>query len=217
MSWLGRTTHDEAVALQLELHARRASGDIPDTLLLLELESVYTAGRCADPAHFLVSPADLEASGHAVRIAHRGGEVTWHGPGQIVAYPILDLGDGRRDIHRYLRLLEDVLIDLSESFGASAFRREGRTGAWCAGGKVGAIGIHVSRWITLHGTAFNVAPDLARFDAIVACGQPDARATSLLRETGRAPSLEEAVRTHARSFARIFAIDWIEQELPDVA
>lgn len=215
---LGRTTYDEALALQGDLHARRVAGAIPDTLLLLEHESTYTAGRAADPAHFLARPVELEAAGHAVRMTHRGGDVTWHGPGQLVSYPIFDLGDGRRDVHRYLRALEDVLCHVASRHGVTAWREPGRTGAWCEGGKIAAIGIRVARWVTMHGTAFNVAPDLARFEAIVPCGLAGAGVTSLLRETGHAPSLDEVARSHADAFAEVFSLDWMSdaEPFPDV-
>ena len=204
---LGRLGYDDALALQLDLHARRVAGLVPDTILLLEHDSVYTAGRAADPEHFLVPPDELVRLGHGVRETQRGGDVTWHGPGQVVAYPIFDLSDGRRDVHRYLRLLEDVLIRVAATFGAEAARRDGLTGAWCAGGKIGAIGIRVARWVTLHGTAFNVAPDMTRFDAIVPCGIRGASPTSLLRETGLAPSMDDAMDAHAEAFARVFSLE----------
>ena len=206
--WCGRLGWDDALALQHEVHSRRVAGGVPDTLLLLEHDSVYTAGRASDPAHFLVSPSQLERDGHAVRQAQRGGDVTWHGPGQLVAYPIFLLDGERRDVHRYLRLLEDVLIRVSGRFGAPARREPGRTGAWCAGGKIASVGIRISRWVTLHGTAFNVAPDLARFAAIVPCGIRGAEPTSLLRETGRAPSIEEAAGAHADAFAQVFGLQF---------
>jgi lipoyl(octanoyl) transferase len=206
--WCGRLSYDDALALQLGLHARRVAGEIPDTLLLLEHHSVYTAGRAADPAHFLVPPDRLQSEGHDVRQAHRGGDVTWHGPGQVVAYPVFALDGERRDVHRYLRLLEDVLIRVASRFGAAARREPGRTGAWCATGKIAAVGIRVSRWVTLHGTAFNVAPDLSRFSAIVPCGIADAPPTSLLRETGAAPDVEEAAAAHADAFAEVFGLEW---------
>ena len=204
---LGRIGHDEALSIQMDVHASRVAGLVPDTILLLEHDSVYTSGRGADPAHFLVPPEELLRRGHAVRETSRGGDVTWHGPGQVVAYPVFDLSDGRRDVHRYLRMLEDVLMDVAGRFGAPAARREGLTGAWCAGGKIGAIGIRVARWVTLHGTAFNVAPDMSRFDAIVPCGIRGASPTSLLRETGRAPSIDEAMDAHSSAFARVFALE----------
>lgn len=207
--WLGCVPYDDAEALQRALHAERLAGSIPDTLLLLEHPSTYTAGRAADAAHFLTSPDDLERAGHAVRRVTRGGDVTWHGPGQLVAYPIFDLSDGRRDIHRYLRMLEDVLITTCADLGVSAWREEGRTGAWTRGGKIGAIGVRVARWVTHHGTALNVAPDLARFDAIVPCGLADARVTSLERElAGAAPAVDEVARVQAGAFARVFGMEW---------
>lgn len=212
--WLGRLGYDEALALQQTLHARRAAGREPDTLLLLEHESVYTHGRRTDPGHFLVAPETLEARGHAVRETTRGGDVTWHGPGQLVAYPILDLSDGRRDVRRYLAALEDVLVATARSLGVPAWRREGMTGAWTDGGKIGAVGVRLARWVTLHGTSFNVAPDLSHVEAIVPCGLEDRRVTSILRETGADPGLAVAARCYAQCFAERFRVDWEELDIP---
>ena len=204
-TWLGRLRYDDALAVQQDLHAERVAGRVPDTLLLLEHDSVYTSGRATDPAHFLVPRERLELEGHDVRETHRGGDVTWHGPGQLVAYPILFLGDGRRDVHRYLRALEEVLVRLSTRLGAPAWREEGRTGAWTSGGKIGAIGIRVARWVTLHGTAFNVAPDLERFGAVVPCGLHGAAVTSVERETGDAPGVEAVATTYAEEFSAVMS------------
>lgn len=201
--WLGRVRYDDALALQHDLHADRVAGRAPDTLLLLEHDSVYTSGRATDPAHFLVPRETLEREGHDVRETHRGGDVTWHGPGQLVAYPILFLGDGRRDVHRYLRALEEVLVRISTRLGAPAWRVDGRTGAWTSGGKIGAIGIRVARWVTQHGTALNVAPDLARFGAVVPCGLHGAAVTSIERETGEAPGVEACARIYAEAFSDV--------------
>ena len=205
--WLGRTTHDAAWSLQQETHARRVAGEAPDTLLLVEHDSVYTAGRASDPRSFRVAPAELEAAGHAVREVSRGGDVTWHGPGQLVAYPIIDISP-RRDLHHYLRALEDVLMATCADFGVAATRRPGLTGAWVGERKIASIGVRVVRWVTLHGTALNVAPDLSRFDAIVPCGIAGCEVTSIFRETGRAPDVREAAGSQARHFARVFGIEW---------
>lgn len=206
--WLGRLGYDAALAIQQRVHDRRVAAGVPDTLLLLEHDSTYTAGRAADRQHFLVAPDELERRGHAVRAAHRGGDVTWHGPGQLVAYPIVDLSSRRRDVHLYLRLLEDVLIATCDELGVAAWREEGRTGAWTAGGKIGAIGIRVARWVTMHGIALNVAPDLARFSAIVPCGLPGAGVTSIERETGRRLEVEAVAAVLARAFAGIFHVQF---------
>ncbi len=217
--WLGRVSYDDALALQRQVHADRVDGRAPDTLLLLEHDSTYTAGRAAEAAHFLVSPEDLERAGHAVRETTRGGDVTWHGPGQLVAYPIVDLSDVRagmrRDIHAYLRCLEDVLIGTCAEFGVEAWREEGRTGAWSRGGKIGAIGIRVARWVTHHGIALNVNPDLSHFDAIVPCGLQGAAVTSIQRELARAgrheiPALHEVARVQVAVFARVFETAWMD-------
>ena len=217
--WLGRVAYDDALALQRQVHADRVEGLAPDTLLLLEHDSTYTAGRASDAAHFLISPHELMRAGHAVRETTRGGDVTWHGPGQLVAYPIVDLSDGRlgmrRDIHAYLRCLEDVLIGTCAEFGVDAWRENGRTGAWTRGGKIGAIGIRVARWVTHHGIALNVNPALSHFDAIVPCGLQGAAVTSIEVELARAgrdelPTLAEVARTQAAMFARVFETTWMD-------
>jgi lipoate-protein ligase B len=207
-AWLGRLDYDEALAMQQRIHALRVAGTVPDTLLLLEHDSTYTSGRAADPHHFLVPPEELERQGHAVRQTHRGGDVTWHGPGQLIAYPIVDLSTMGRDVHSYLRLLEDVLIRTCAESGVAAWREVGRTGAWTQGGKIGAIGIRVARWITMHGIALNVAPDLARFGAIVPCGLSGERVTSIELETGRRLQVPEVAATLARMFADVFHVEF---------
>ena len=208
---MGRVSYDDALALQRQVHEDRIAGRVPDTLLLLEHDSTYTAGRRSDAGHFLTSREALQQAGHAVRETTRGGDVTWHGPGQLITYPILDLSDGRRDIHRYLRLLEDMLIGTCAEFGVDAWREDGRTGAWARGGKIGAIGIRVARWVTHHGTALNVNPDLSHFDAIVPCGLHGAAITSLEAELApakAAPTLLDVAHAQARVFARVFETEW---------
>ena len=197
----GRIGYPQALELQTALVERRKSGEIPDTLLLLEHPHVVTLGSAGGRGHLLVSPGELTARGIVVYEAGRGGDVTYHGPGQLVGYPILDLKPDRKDLHAYLRSLETVLIAALGSFGIDGKRDESATGVWVGGAKVAAIGIRVSSgWITSHGFALNASTDLSYFDAIVPCGLHGRRVTSISRLLGRevapdavAPSLVSAV------------------------
>jgi lipoate-protein ligase B len=176
---LGRVGYREAWSLQRRLTAARSAGEIPDTLLLLEHPPVITLGRAGSTDHLLGSEAELEGCGVELVASDRGGDITFHGPGQIVGYAIVDLGARGRDLHRYLRDLESVLIRALEEFGIHAGRADGLTGVWVGDAKVAAIGIRVSRWIAHHGFALNVATDLSYFDLIVPCGIADRRVTSM--------------------------------------
>jgi len=184
---LGRVGYEEALALQRALVEDRRADRIPDQLLVLEHPPVITLGVKGDGgrSHITAAPDVLEALGIGVFEAGRGGDVTYHGPGQLVAYPILDLRPDRCDVHRYVRDIEEVMIRLCAAHSVAAGRVPGLTGVWVEGEKIGAIGVRVSRWITSHGLAFNVAPDLARFSLIVPCGISDRGVTSLERSTGR--------------------------------
>ena len=176
------TAYQEALELQASLVERRRRGEIPDTLLLLEHPHVITLGSAGGRDHLLLSPGELSARGIEVHEAGRGGDVTYHGPGQLVGYPILDLKPDRKDLHAYLRSLERVLIGALASFGVEAGRDEGATGVWVRRAKVAAIGIRVSSgWITSHGFAVNANTDLSYFDAIVPCGLHGRPVTSLTR------------------------------------
>jgi len=201
----GVVPYAEALRLQEDLVSRRREGVIPDTLVLLEHPHVITLGSSADPAHVLMAEAEREARGVELFEVGRGGDVTYHGPGQLVAYPILDLKPDRKDLHAYLRDLEEVLIRVAASYGVDARRREGLTGVWTAGGKLAAIGVRVSsQWIASHGTALNVSSDLGFFEAIVPCGIQGERVTSLERELGTDVDLEDAARRYAEHFAAVF-------------
>ena len=167
---LGRVPYREALELQRKLVERRKLGGIPDVLLLLEHASVITLGRNAKREHLLSSPETLEEQGIELFETDRGGDVTYHGPGQLVGYPILDLGLIRKDVVWYVRTLEEALIRAAEDFGIRAERRAGLTGVWANQAKVGAIGIHISRWVTSHGFALNLETDLGYFRHIVPCG-----------------------------------------------
>lgn len=186
--WLGRVTYSDALALQEELVARKASDpSAPDELLLLEHEPVYTIGRTPDQS----SLRDATALPHPVVQTNRGGQATYHGPGQLVGYPILDLRVRGQDLHRYLRSLEDTIISLLGDFGVEAGRSEGQTGVWVGGRKIASIGVGVRRWVSMHGFALNVCGDLAPFTAITPCGIAGVEMTSVSRECGRELSVQE--------------------------
>jgi lipoyl(octanoyl) transferase len=186
--WLGRLTYADALALQEGLVARKiADTAVPDTLLLLEHEPVYTIGRTPDQSS-LRDPAALP---HPLIVTGRGGQATYHGPGQLIGYPILDLKTRGQDLHRYLRALEAMLIEVCAHFGVEAARREGLTGTWVGEKKIASIGIGVRRWVSMHGFALNVTGDLAPYRAITPCGLGGVEMTSLARETAREISVEE--------------------------
>jgi lipoyl(octanoyl) transferase len=205
LRWLGRVGYREALDLQERLVRERRIGNAPDTLLLLEHPHVITLGSGADHDHVLVGPAERARRGIEIFETGRGGDVTYHGPGQLVGYPILDLKPDRMDLHRYLRDLEEVLISASRLLGVPCRRVGGQTGVWTAGGKLAAIGVRVSSgWITSHGFALNVHTDLTYFETIVPCGIPDRAVTSLNRELGRTVSMVEAVEAVSGAFSSVF-------------
>lgn len=192
--WLGRVPFAEALALQEELVARKIADPAePDTLLLLEHEPVYTIGRTPDRSS-LRDPAALP---HPLIVTGRGGQATYHGPGQLIGYPILDLRPRGQDLHRHLRALEELLIALCAHFGVAGTRREGLTGVWVGEKKIASIGIGVRRWISLHGFALNVGGDLTPYRAITPCGIADVEMTSLERESGRVIPVEAAAEIAA--------------------
>ena len=193
--WLGRVPFAEALALQEDLVAKKiADPAAPDTLLLLEHEPVYTIGRTPDRSS-LRDPAALP---HPLIVTGRGGQATYHGPGQLIGYPILDLRPRGQDLHRHLRALEDLLIALCAHFGVAGTRREGLTGVWVGEKKIASIGIGVRRWISLHGFALNVGGDLTPYHAITPCGIADVEMTSLERASGRVLSVQAAAAIAAR-------------------
>jgi lipoyl(octanoyl) transferase len=180
----------EALRLQEACVAERTREACADTLLLLEHPPVVTVGRSGNPAHVLLDRDELARRGVELHEAGRGGDVTYHGPGQLVGYPVLRLAPARRDAHRYLRTLEEILIRTLARYGLAAGRDPRWTGVWVAGRKIAAIGVRLGRgWVTSHGFALNVSTDLAPFDAIVPCGIRDRGVTSMARELGRAPDL----------------------------
>jgi len=187
----------EAVATRV-----RAGG--AERLLLVEHDPVYTIGRRGTTDHLLVGPDVLRAAGASVYRVDRGGDITYHGPGQLVGYPIVDLKPDRCDVHRYVRDLEDVLIRTAASYGVDAGRVDGLTGVWVGRDKLAAIGVRISRWITSHGFALNVTTDLAYFDLIVPCGIADRGVTSLARLLGRPVDQREVEDRIATHFCAVF-------------
>lgn len=202
---LGRVPYAEGLALQRDLVERRRAGTAPDTLLLLEHPHVITLGSSARAEHVLVDEQERARRSIELFETGRGGDVTYHGPGQLVGYPILDLKPDRKDLHRYLRDLEEVLIRTVAGFGIDGRRVDGLTGVWAPGGKIAAIGVRVSSgWVTSHGFALNVSTDLAYFGTIVPCGIAERDVTSIVRETGRSVGLEAAMEAVERAFADVF-------------
>jgi len=191
--------------MQKALVEERRAGRVANLLLLLQHPPVITLGvRGGSRAHVTASDALLASRGIEVHEAGRGGDVTYHGPGQIVGYPILDLRPHRCDVHRYVRDLEDVMIRVCADYGVAAGRVAGMSGAWVGADKIGAIGVRISRWITSHGFAFNVNTRLDDFHLIVPCGIADRGVTSLQKLTGRALSIDEVENRITRRFAEVF-------------
>jgi lipoyl(octanoyl) transferase len=202
---LGLVPYAQALALQERLVAERRDGRVGDTLLLLEHPHVITLGSSSHIEHVLVSADERARRGIDLVEVGRGGDVTYHGPGQLVGYPILDLKPDRRDLHRYLRDLEEVIVRAAGSLGVAAHRSPGLTGVWTATGKLAAMGVRVSSgWITSHGFALNVCNDLSWFGTIVPCGIPDRDVTSLSRELDRRVTVDEASEAVVAAFGDVF-------------
>jgi lipoyl(octanoyl) transferase len=207
--WLGRVPFEDALALQEEIVARKgADPAVPDELLLLEHEPVYTIGRTPDQSS-LRAPADTLTLGahlpHPVVQINRGGQATYHGPGQLVGYPLLDLRPRGQDLRRYLRGLEEVLIVLLKEYRVTGERREGMTGVWVGGRKIASIGVGVRKWISMHGFALNVSGDLAPFAAITPCGLSGVEMTSLSLECRREIDVREVADRVGPIFLRLDA------------
>ncbi len=203
---LGTISYADGLELQKTLVEQRKAGAIPDQLLLLEHPPVITLGVKArnDRSHIGASAAALQAEGVDVFETGRGGDVTYHGPGQLVGYPIFDLKPDRCDVHKYVRDLEEVMIRMAAGFGVNAGRIEGLTGAWVGQDKLAAIGVRIARWVTSHGFAFNVNTTLDHFDFIVPCGISDKGVTSLQRLLSRPVPMDEAVDACVREFRAVF-------------
>jgi lipoyl(octanoyl) transferase len=210
--WLGRVDYHEGHALQRRLASERADGRIGDRLLLLEHPAVLTLGRHSDPAHVLASRDELDRRGIEVVRVERGGEVTYHGPGQLVAYPIVALHERGILLRPFVRALEAALVATCASHGVTAARRDGHPGCWCdpdgeVPRKIGALGLRVERGVTYHGIALNVTVDVRDFELIDACGMPGVVSTSIARERGEAavPPSTESVERAGWMFATAFA------------
>ncbi len=198
--------YNEATVLQQSLVAQRLADSIPDTMLLLEHKPVITLGVSAHEEHLILSPEKLAALGIGVVRSARGGDVTYHGPGQLVAYPILKLTSGERDVRNYVHRLEETAIITAGAFGIEARRRPRMTGAWTAAGKLAAIGVRVRRWVTFHGVSFNLDPDPDGFRYIVPCGLAGEPVTSLrqLLAPAAPPSLGELRQAWQQAFESVF-------------
>ena len=203
---LGRVPYADALALQKQLVEERREGRIGDVLLLVEHPHVLTLGVRGDGgrSHILAAPDLLESRGVSVHETGRGGDITYHGPGQIVGYPIIDLKPDRCDVHRYVRDLEEVLIRVAGEYGLTGERVAGLTGVWIGGQKVAAIGVRIARWITSHGFALNVTTDLDYFNLIVPCGIADRGVTSLSKLLGRAVDRRDVEDRLIQRFSEVF-------------
>ncbi len=216
-AWLGRIDYDEALELQRSLFDARKSGDAPDTLLLLEHEPVFTLGRRADRADVLVDDTALDSIGAKVVETDRGGEVTYHGPGQLVMYPVISIRDAELGPVAYVRILEQVVIDTLRDYGINGHRVVGKTGVWVggepgakppeghnpAGRKIAAMGVRVSGGVAMHGLALNVSTNLDHFNFIVPCGMPALAVTSIQQETGSSLAVLKVAEVAASIFGNL--------------
>jgi lipoyl(octanoyl) transferase len=211
---LGLIGYAEAYALQQRVVAARKAGAIEEVLLLCEHSHVITQGRNGKREHLLASEHVLRQKGVEFHATNRGGDITYHGPGQLVGYPILNLGAIRRDVVWYVRTLEEAMIRATAEFGISAERVAGKTGIWVRAGKteekLAAIGVHISRWVTSHGFAYNVSTDLRNFDLIVPCGIADRKATSLEKLLGRSVEEKEVAPRIAKHLGELLGLEMKE-------
>jgi lipoyl(octanoyl) transferase len=210
--WLGIVQYGDGLLMQEHAVERLRSGEAPEQLLLLEHPHVFTLGRGADSSNILADQQQLLTRSVEVHETGRGGDVTYHGPGQLVGYPIIDLKPDRCDVHRYVRDIEEVLIRTIAEFGVTGTRIAGFTGAWVGNEKIGAIGVRIARWITSHGFALNVNTDLSYFKMIVPCGITDKGVTSLSRLLGRQIELRDVARIAASRFGDVFGREVLVSE-----
>jgi len=215
---LGRLDYAEAYALQKELEGRRKLGEIPDQLLIVEHPHVITMGRNGHLQNLLAQPEVLERAGISFFPTDRGGDITYHGPGQIVGYPIFDLRDWKRDVVAFVRTVEQAIIDALGSFGIAGSRVKDATGVWVDGAKIAAIGIHISRWVTSHGFALNHTTDLSYFQYIVPCGltKPVTSMERLGVRVAREEVVEELVRHFQLQFGTFRAATVTERSLEEM-
>ncbi len=207
----GLLGYEPALNLQRQVHRQVADGERPDTLLLLEHPHVYTLGRRGEAADIFVDSEELERLGAQVHHTDRGGQVTYHGPGQLVGYPILDLRRWGGGPLAYVRALEATIVGTLGQFGVVAGSEERPTGVWVGDAKIAAIGVKISRGVSMHGFALNVDPDLSYFDHIVPCGMPDAKVTSVSRELGSTVSIDRVVSVLTQEFGREFGMRMVQR------
>jgi lipoate-protein ligase B len=212
---LGLTPYRESWDLQREIFKLRQNRGIGDVLLLTEHPHVYTLGMSSDVNHLLADADELRQSGIEVYPIERGGDITYHGPGQLVGYPILDLQNYYTDLHRYLRDLEEVIIRTLEEFGITGHRKQEYTGVWVGDKKIAAIGVKVSRWITMHGFALNVNTDLSYFNRIIPCGIFHKGVTSMEQILGARITMEEVQHAVTKHFAGVFGVEMTIQAKSD--
>ncbi len=212
---LGRLAYGEALAFQEKLRDARIANEAPDTLLLVEHNPVITLGRGAKKENLLFSPEALAEKGFELFETGRGGDVTYHGPGQLVGYPIVSLSPDRQDVRRYVRDLEETMIRTCADFGVTAERVQGFNGTWVGTSKIGAVGVRIVQWVTMHGFAINVTTDLSHFATIIPCGIRGRGVTSLALETGRDLTMSEVEARVVLNFAAAFGADYILEEGPD--
>jgi lipoyl(octanoyl) transferase len=209
---LGMIAYDNAWDLQKKTFELRRNNSIKDTLYLLEHPNTYTLGKVTDKANLISSEEFLKKNNISIFEIDRGGDITYHGPGQIVGYPIIDLKLWKEDTHLYLRGLEEAIILTCKDYGINATRIDKLTGVWIGHRKIAAIGIKVSRWITMHGFAFNVNTDLSLFNGIIPCGIKDKEVTSLKKELGFDINLNEVKSRLVTNFAKVFSYDKVNEQ-----
>jgi lipoyl(octanoyl) transferase len=200
---LGFIDYKETWDLQQEIHSKRVLGEVEDFLFLLEHPNTYTLGKTANKENLVGSEDYLTQNKISVYEIDRGGDITYHGPGQIVGYPIIDLNNWFKDTHKYLRALEEVIIKTCSDYGLECGRNEKHTGVWIGDRKIAAIGIKVSRWVTMHGFAFNVNTDLNLFNGIIPCGIQDKAVTSLKQELNREINIQEVKEKLLKNFTQV--------------
>ena len=216
---LGQVGYDEAHELQKKLQQARIEGDIEDTVLFVEHRPVITLGRSTKEQHLLGSKRELEERGYEIHVVGRGGDVTYHGPGQLVVYPIIDLKPDRKDVRKYVASLEEAMIRTCADYDLTVGRVGGLNGAWIGDRKIGAVGVRISRWVTMHGFALNVNTDLSRFEVIVPCGIDDKDITSLQNELGREVAIDEVAERTGGHFATLYdaTLEWHDGPPPALA
>ena len=212
---VGHRTYAEALAIQIEV-AERVKAGAPDVLLFVEHDPVLTLGASFHEENLLLSPAEYHQRGIELARTDRGGDVTFHGPNQLVVYPIFDVSRHGRDLHKWLRDLEETMIHVLAELGLEGYRFPPNTGVWVRGKKVAAIGVKISRWVSIHGIALNCDNDLSPFGLIVPCGIRGHGVTSLSEQTGRRITIEEAKPLVVRAFERVFALTFEQRELGEI-